>query len=475
MGVQVNAQIGIGTIEPATSSMLDVQSSSKGFLAPRMTTAQRTAIVQPANSLLVFDTNLQQYYFYDAVASQWRPIGSSTQTRNNYKIIKSETDLAPELAAGGGSKYLLTANTLYEINGTIVLNHSIDLNEAYVIGEDTNEDVLVRNGGTLFLGSNGGSIRGLTLSAPSGTVFNLNGTTGKNLIFRDAIVANSGSVGTISNYGLFFSSVIQFVGNSNGITYTNIAQLLLNNQGWAGSNGGSFESFTGTFNSIQKVSGFSTVPSGATGLNVSANPTVGNATLLGTVFSGAGNYVNPYNTGEIYSGYNFTKNWNVNAPGIPRESDDVASGTIYIERNSTTSNPSFSILNSSPVQGTTQASNLFRMSASVGGINDNVLVYRGKVTRTFSVRGTLSYESLNGSTSTIHAFYVRRYNSSGASIEIPLGTEVYEQVDENLKVRAIPLAGTIVLNPGDYIRVFGQVISGNRSSIRAYSLSLSLD
>ena len=39
-----------------TSAMLDVTSTNKGFLMPRMTAAQRVAIVLPADGLLVFQT-----------------------------------------------------------------------------------------------------------------------------------------------------------------------------------------------------------------------------------------------------------------------------------------------------------------------------------------------------------------------------------------------------------------------------------
>ncbi len=48
-----------------SSAMLDVKSLTKGFLAPRMTTVQRDAIVSPATGLLVFDTNINGYYYYN--------------------------------------------------------------------------------------------------------------------------------------------------------------------------------------------------------------------------------------------------------------------------------------------------------------------------------------------------------------------------------------------------------------------------
>jgi hypothetical protein len=58
-GVVSYAQVAITTDNsaPDNSAMLDVKSTSKGFLAPRMTFAQRNAIVSPAAGLMVICTN----------------------------------------------------------------------------------------------------------------------------------------------------------------------------------------------------------------------------------------------------------------------------------------------------------------------------------------------------------------------------------------------------------------------------------
>lgn len=53
----VYAQVGIGTTNPDASSVLDVNSTSKGVLPPRLTTAQRDAITNPATGLIVFCTD----------------------------------------------------------------------------------------------------------------------------------------------------------------------------------------------------------------------------------------------------------------------------------------------------------------------------------------------------------------------------------------------------------------------------------
>jgi hypothetical protein len=63
----IQAQVGIGTTNPNASSALDISSITKGLLTPRMTTTQRNAIVAPAESLLVFDTTVDAFYFYDTL------------------------------------------------------------------------------------------------------------------------------------------------------------------------------------------------------------------------------------------------------------------------------------------------------------------------------------------------------------------------------------------------------------------------
>ncbi len=52
-----DAQVGIGTISPAASVQLEVQSTSKGFLPPRMTLAQRDAMPSPVAGLQIWCTN----------------------------------------------------------------------------------------------------------------------------------------------------------------------------------------------------------------------------------------------------------------------------------------------------------------------------------------------------------------------------------------------------------------------------------
>lgn len=51
------SQIGIGTQTPNPSAKLDIQSTDKGVLIPRMTTAERNTISLPAEGLIIFNTD----------------------------------------------------------------------------------------------------------------------------------------------------------------------------------------------------------------------------------------------------------------------------------------------------------------------------------------------------------------------------------------------------------------------------------
>lgn len=62
---QLYSQVGIGTNTPNSSAILEVESTERGILFPRMTSAQRIAIVSPATGLYVFDTNTNSLWYFN--------------------------------------------------------------------------------------------------------------------------------------------------------------------------------------------------------------------------------------------------------------------------------------------------------------------------------------------------------------------------------------------------------------------------
>lgn len=60
--------IGIGTTNPDASAMLNIESTDKGFLPPRMTNAQRNAISNPVAGLQIYNTTMNRPNYYNGSA-----------------------------------------------------------------------------------------------------------------------------------------------------------------------------------------------------------------------------------------------------------------------------------------------------------------------------------------------------------------------------------------------------------------------
>jgi hypothetical protein len=80
--------------EADASAMLDVQSSSKGMLVPRLTSSQRLSITNPANGLLVYDENYKGFFYYDG--QEWLSLSSMNPTAQSgnalFHIVNSIGD-----------------------------------------------------------------------------------------------------------------------------------------------------------------------------------------------------------------------------------------------------------------------------------------------------------------------------------------------------------------------------------------------
>ncbi len=76
---------------PNASAMIDIKSTSKGMLIPRMTSAQRTAISSPASGLLVFDSSTESFWFY--TTSGWTELvsGGSQWTLNGANLTNNNS------------------------------------------------------------------------------------------------------------------------------------------------------------------------------------------------------------------------------------------------------------------------------------------------------------------------------------------------------------------------------------------------
>ena len=64
--ITATAQVGLGTITPHSSAMLELKSDNKGMLLPRMSLAQRNAIAAPvATGLIIYNTTTNNLNYYN--------------------------------------------------------------------------------------------------------------------------------------------------------------------------------------------------------------------------------------------------------------------------------------------------------------------------------------------------------------------------------------------------------------------------
>ena len=74
-----SAQVGVGTTTPDASSALDITSTTKGLLIPRMLAGDRTAIDTPATGLMVYQTDgTVGFYYYNG--SSWAEVAATSKT-----------------------------------------------------------------------------------------------------------------------------------------------------------------------------------------------------------------------------------------------------------------------------------------------------------------------------------------------------------------------------------------------------------
>ena len=70
MQLQASAGVSVASslTNPNASAQLDVSSTTKGFLPPRMTTTQKNAISSPASGLMVYDTDTNKLCCYNGTS-----------------------------------------------------------------------------------------------------------------------------------------------------------------------------------------------------------------------------------------------------------------------------------------------------------------------------------------------------------------------------------------------------------------------
>lgn len=438
----LNAQVKIGD-NPSTiniNSMLEIESTNKGFLPPRITlnnvnaVAPMTAPITPG--MLVYSSGgmvSDGYYYWNG--TKWQAINTAS-ARTNHVLVKSAADF-PTPVAG---VITLNPNILYEVNGSISISNKINLNNSMITGADWKNDKLVYTGTSeLFTGAEGGKINGLTLTAASAgsKLFNLNASGGqKDIIVYECFIIGCNNIGIIKNYdGMVTFQTMIMASNNNGIILENIDNFYEINTFWESNNRNTFEKLIGTFSKIAMTGGDrgSTSANSAIVLDVTGLTTITTgAYVKGVLFTGDGTYVQG----------NFSNKWDIESYGLNTEKDDIASGNLYI---SSTANTVIASSNT-PVKilGTTTSVNLFRFTSPT----NNRLTYTGIKTRRSMVMCSLTSTLLGSSGNKYFSFYIAKNG-----VVLPESKQKVKLLS-NTDQTPISISCLVLLAPNDYIEVW---------------------
>ena len=123
------AQVTIGSsAAPHSSAVLDLQSTTRGFLPPRMTSAQRNAIGTPAPGLVVFDTDMNQLFLFDG--AQWLPL--SAGAAGNSLIAPQQSQIPAEQKTNGYFGIDVAMGDNYAVVGGPQTDNGVTLNAGAV-------------------------------------------------------------------------------------------------------------------------------------------------------------------------------------------------------------------------------------------------------------------------------------------------------------------------------------------------------
>lgn len=175
--LSVSAQnVGIGTNTPQSSAILDVTSTEKGFLPPRMTTAQRNAIENKTAGLLIFNTTTNCVEMYNGAS--WINLCSSFPSSILPKTLLggNQDDRAYSVIQTLDSGYVIAGSTLSDngdvpgsliggIDGWMVkLSKSGAIEWNKLIGGSNNDEIKqvrqTADGGYVFIASSESSSSG---------------------------------------------------------------------------------------------------------------------------------------------------------------------------------------------------------------------------------------------------------------------------------------------------------------------------
>ena len=150
---KAQSNVGIGTKTPSADAVLDLVSKNKGFLAPRVTTAERLAIAAVSNGLLVYDTNLSLFFYWQSSTTSWQPLDDNSAVNELIQGVTYDSITNILKIWDAGSTYNVNLKKFYNGPKIRISNDTIYLtNGGFVkLPASTDNQTLSRNGGRISI------------------------------------------------------------------------------------------------------------------------------------------------------------------------------------------------------------------------------------------------------------------------------------------------------------------------------------
>jgi hypothetical protein len=122
VGGGAESRVGIGTTAPNASAKLQLDSTTKGFLPPRMTTTQKNAIASPATGLQVFDSTMNATCEYNGTG--WRVVSAGSQSVTVSGLLQTVS-----LADGNVLNITLNSSTTFTFTNPTIGTYILKLTQ----------------------------------------------------------------------------------------------------------------------------------------------------------------------------------------------------------------------------------------------------------------------------------------------------------------------------------------------------------
>jgi hypothetical protein len=335
----INAQVGINedNSQPDATAILDVKSTTKGVLIPRMTSTQKAAITTPATGLIVYDNTTSSFWYYNGAA--WTEIISDSQTL----ISDADNDTKIQVEKSANEDIIR-----FDIGGSEILVLTKSPAGATILGfPNNNSNTFIGEGAgysttgsyNVFSGYQAGyNNTTANYNVFSGFKAGYNNTTGSNNVFSGFKAGNS-NVGGSSNVFSGYAAGYSNVGGSSNV-FSGYKAGYNNTTGSSNVFSG-YEAGYNTTGSSNVFSGYQAGYSTTGNNNVFSGHSAGFSNTTGSynVFSGYAAGYNNKSDGNVFSGFqagytNTTGTGNVfigNNAGY----SETGSNKLYIDNSST--------------------------------------------------------------------------------------------------------------------------------------------